>query len=428
MPNDTVNQDQQRALSRVKWISTLLLAVVAILFVIARRYEHQHAAWPVVVAFAEAAVVGALADWFAVVALFRHPMGIPLPHTAIIPRSKQRIAGKLAAFITGNFLGTEAILQRIRSFDPAATLAGWLSKPESAEALGNYGIRAVSYGLRAIEDQRIHRFIVDTVVAKLEQLDFALLGGQLLDTLTQGGRHQQLLNEAIHQLRVLLDDESAQEKVAKLLAKEFEGWRKYLMNVVAVDEMIGSFSAKKLIRAVSRLLDEIDEDPKHPLRDKFDTFVADFIGKLKTDPAFRLKGEEIRDQILEQPELAEYLGGLWAQLRTWLEHDLNSPRSSIRARIVAAMLGLGEKLRDDKDTQAWINEQILAAAVPLCEENREKIGQFISDQIRSWDERYMTQQLELNIGKDLQYIRINGTLIGGLVGLVLYGCTAMIRG
>jgi uncharacterized membrane-anchored protein YjiN (DUF445 family) len=294
--------------------------------------------------------------------------------------------------------------------------------------LGNYGIRAISYGLRAIEDQRIHRFILANVVSKLEQIDFAALGGQFLDILTQGGRHQQLLNEAMHQLRVMLDDESAQDKVAKFIAKEFEGWRKYLLNVVAVDEKIGSFSAKKLIHAVSRLLDEVDEDLGHPLRARFDTFVAEFIVKLKIDPAFRSKGEEIRDQILRQPELAAYLRDLWLQLRIWLELDLNSPQSSIAGRIVAATLGLGEKLRDDKETQSWINEQILAAAVPLCEENRERTGKFISDQVRSWDERYMTQQLELNIGKDLQFIRINGTLIGGLVGLVLYGCTALIRG
>jgi len=423
---DSLYQDQLRALSRAKWKSTLLLVFVAILYVVAGLNEHEHAAWPIVVAISEAAVVGGLADWFAVVALFRHPMGIPLPHTAIIPRSKHQIAGKLAAFITGNFLGTEAILRRIRTFDPAAKLAGWLSKPESGTVLGNYGVRAISYGLRAIEDQRIHRFIFDTVVAKLEQIDFALLGGQLLDALTQGSRHQQLLNEVIHQLRVFLDDESTQEKVAKLIAKEFEGWRKYLMNFVPVDEMIGSFSAKKLIHAVSRLLDEIDEHPKHPLRGKFDAFVAEFIVKLKTDPAFRSKGEEIRDQILKQPELADYLRGLWVQLRTWLEHDLNSIESSIRARIVVATLGLGEKLRDDQDTRSWINEQILAAAVPLCEENRERFGKFISDQVHGWDEHYMTQQLELNIGKDLQYIRINGTLIGGLVGLVLYQVSAII--
>jgi uncharacterized membrane-anchored protein YjiN (DUF445 family) len=428
VPNEITNQDQQHALSRIKWISTLLLVAVAILYVIARWREHEHAAWPIVVAFSEAAVVGALADWFAVVALFRHPMGIPLPHTAIIPRSKQRIADKLAAFIIMNFLGTEAILLRIRAFNPAAKLAAWLSKPESAEVLGNYGIRAISYGLRAIEDQRIHRFILANVVSKLEQIDFAALGGQFLDILTQEGRHQQLLNEAMHQLRVMLDDESAQDKVAKFIAKEFEGWRKYLLNVVAVDEKIGSFSAKKLIHAVSRLLDEVDEDLGHPLRARFDTFVAEFIVKLKIDPAFRSKGEEIRDQILRQPELAAYLRDLWLQLRIWLELDLNSPQSSIAGRIVAATLGLGEKLRDDKETQSWINEQILAAAVPLCEENRERTGKFISDQVRSWDERYMTQQLELNIGKDLQFIRINGTLIGGLVGLVLYGCTALIRG
>ena len=427
MISDSRQQDPQQALTRIKWISTLLLVAVALLYAVARRYEDQSAAWPVVVAFSEAAVVGALADWFAVVALFRHPLGIPLPHTAIIPRSKQRIADKLAAFIIMNFLGTEAILARIRSMDPADKLANWLANPASAQTLGGYGVRAIRYGMQAIEDQRIHRFILATVIDKLEQIDFAALGGQLLDTLTQGGRHQQLLNEVIHQLRNLLDDESTQDKVASMIAKEFEGWRKMLMNVVAVDQMIGSFSAKKLILAVSRLLDEIDEDPVHPMRLRFDTFVGEFIVRLKSDPSFRLKGEEIRDQILRTPELATYLRDLWLQLRTWLNQDLESPESSIRARIVSATLGLGEKLREDAETRCWINEQILVAAVPLCEDNRERIGKFISDQVRGWDERYMSRQLELNIGRDLQYIRINGTLIGGIVGLVLYGCTTLLR-
>jgi uncharacterized membrane-anchored protein YjiN (DUF445 family) len=426
--NELSHQDPQQALTRIKWISTLLLVAVAMLYVVASRFEHHHPAWPWIVAFSEAAVVGALADWFAVVALFRHPMGIPLPHTAIIPNSKQRIADKLAAFIITSFLGTEAILARIRAFDPAAKLASWLSNPDSAQTLGGYGVRAISYGLGAIEDQRIHRFIQTTVISKLEQIDFAALGGQLLDTLTQGGRHQQLLNEVIHQLRILLDDESTQEKIAQLIAREFEGWRKMVLNVVAVDQMIGSFSAKKLIQAVSRLLDEVDEDPVHPLRVRFDVFVAEFIVKLKTDPEFRSKGEEIRDQILSQPELAAYLRDLWVQLRNWLDLDLKSPQSSIRAKIVAATLGLGEKLREDRETQTWINEQILAAAVPLCEENRDRIGKFISDQVRGWDEKYMSRQLELNIGRDLQFIRINGTLIGGMVGLVLYGCTSLIKG
>lgn len=428
MPENVNPRDQQQALSRIKRISTLLLVAVVILYVVARHFEHQHAAWPVVGAFAEAAVVGALADWFAVVALFRHPMGIPLPHTAIIPRSKQRIADKLAAFIIMNFFRTETILLRIRSFDPAAQLAAWLSKPESANVLGNYGVRAFSYGLGAIEDQRIHRFILATVISRLEQMDFAALGGELLDTLTRGGRHQQLLDEVIHQLRAMLDDESTKDKVAKIIAREFEGWRKYLMNVVAVDALIGSFSANKFIQAMSHLLDEVDEDPAHPVRIRFDTFVAEFIVRLKSDPAFRLKGEEIRDQVLKQPELAAYLHDLWTQLRDWLDLDLKSPHSSIRARIVALTLGLGEKLREDKETQSWINEQILAAAIPLCEENREQIGKFISDQVRGWDEGYMSQQIELNIGRDLQFIRINGTLIGGLAGLVLYGFSTLIRG
>jgi uncharacterized membrane-anchored protein YjiN (DUF445 family) len=373
-------------------------------------------------------MVGALADWFAVVALFRHPMGIPLPHTAIIPRNKGRIAENLAAFIMGNFLRTDAILQRIRAFDPAARLAEWLSSRESAEMLGRYGVRALSYGLRALEDQRAHRFIHDAVVARLEQVDFSRLGGELLDVLTQDRRHQQLLDETVHQLRLLLDDEAAQQKIADLITAEFTGWRKLLLDTVAIDELIGNWSAKKVVSAIARLLDEVDRDPGHSLRTGFDRFVAEFIDKLKTDPAFRLKGEQIREQILRRPELAGYLLELWTQFRTWLDRDLHSPHSSIRARIISATKDLGGKLRADREMQCWINDQILALAGPLCEEHREGIGKFISDQVKAWDEGYMVKQFELNIGRDLQYIRINGTLIGGLAGLLIYWGTALIRG
>jgi uncharacterized membrane-anchored protein YjiN (DUF445 family) len=421
------SQDQERALSRIQWISTALLLVVIALYIVARRFEHRYPDLAILAAFSEAAMVGALADWFAVVALFRYPMGIPFPHTAIIPKNKGRIADNLGAFITGNFLRTDVILQRIRAFDPAARMAQWLSRPESGAVLGAYGVRALGFGLKAIEDQRVHHFIHDAVVARLEQIDFSIAGGELLDVMTQGGRHQQLLDETLHQLKVLLGEAVTQEKVAELIAKEFKGWRKYLFGAVPIDEMIGSYSAKKLVAAVARLLDEVDANPDHPLRQRFDRFVAEFIVKLKTDPAFRLKGEQIRDQILRRPELAEYLRGLWTQFRTWLDADLQSPDSSIRQRIVAATGRAGEALRADPEMQSWINDQILAAARPLCAEHRESIGRFISEQVKAWDERYMVKQLELNIGKDLQYIRINGTLIGGAIGLLIYGGTALIR-
>lgn len=418
--------DKGVALERMKRIATSLLLLVTTGYVLARVFERRYPEVAVISAFTEAAMIGALADWFAVVALFRYPMGIPIPHTAIIPQSKRRIADNLGTFITSNFLGSATILERIRVFDPAARLAEWLSRRESAEKLGGYVVRALRYGLEVIEDQRVQRFIHESVVARLGKVDFASLGGELLNVLTEHGRHQELLNEAIRQARMLLKDEASQRRIAELIARELEGLRKYFLYAVNVDEIIGTFSAKKLISAITRLLEEVNQDPRHPLRQKFDEFVANFITRLKNDPDFRTKGEQIREQILARPELAEYLRGLWDQLRRWLRNDLASADSTIRTQIAAATGGLGEKLRGDRDMQSWLNEQILAAAKPLVEENREAIGTFIADQVKAWDESHMIRQFELNIGRDLQYIRINGTLVGGLIGLLIYGGTRLI--
>ena len=420
--------DKILALERMKWVATGLLLLVTTGYVLARLFVRNYPELAVVAAFTEAAMIGALADWFAVVALFRHPMGIPIPHTAIIPNSKRRIADNLAAFITSNFLGTAAVLERIRSYDPAARLAQWLSRRESAEKFGGYVVRALRYGLEVIEDQRVQRFIHETVVARLEKVDFAALGGELLDVLTQHGRHQELLKEAIRQVRMLLEDEASRQKFAELVAKEFKGLRKYLLYTVNVDEIIGTFSARKLISAITRLLEEVDQDERHPLRQKFNEFVANFITRLKHDPDFRIRGEQIRAQLLGRPELAEYLRGLWVQLRTWLRSDLERADSAIGIHVAAAAARLGEKLSADPDMQAWLNEQILAAAKPIVENNREAIGRFIADQVKAWDERHMIQQIELSIGRDLQYIRINGTLVGGLIGLLIYGGTRLIPG
>jgi uncharacterized membrane-anchored protein YjiN (DUF445 family) len=420
--------DKILALERMKWIAGGLLLLVTTGYVLARVFERRYPELAVVAAFAEAAMIGALADWFAVVALFRYPLGIPIPHTAILPKSKSRIADNVATFITGNFLGTSTVLERIRAYDPAAKLGQWLGRRESAETLGGYVVKALRYGLAVIEDQRVQRFIHATVVARLEKVDFAALCGGLLDVMTQHGRHRELLNEAIRQVRMLLEEEASQQRFSELIAKEFAGLRKYFLYTVNVDEIIGTFSAKKLVSAITRLLAEVDQDEMHPLRQKFDGFVDNFITRLKHDPDFRIKGEQIREQILDHPELADYLRGLWVQLRTWLRSDLESADSTIRLQVAAATSRLGEKLGRDPDIQAWINEQILAAARPIVEENRVAIGRFIADQVKAWDERHMVRQFELSIGRDLQYIRINGTLVGGLIGLLIYGGTRLITG
>jgi len=423
-------QQQALALKRAKRFATLLLVLMVLLYLAARWFEPRQPglmwlAW--LAAFAEAAIVGALADWFAVVALFRHPLGIRLPHTAIIPRNKGRIADNLGSFIANNFLRTEVVLQRIREFNPGRRLAQWLSQRESAEAVAGYGVRAISYALQSVEDERVHRFLHGVLIARLRQIDAAPLAGRVLDLLVQDGRHQQLLDRLLRQLRVLLAEEDVQDKIAALIAREFEGWRRFLLGM-QIDVSIGEYSGRKLASAITRLLDEVEADERHPLRLRFDTLLADFIVKLKTDPVFRARGEQLRDELFARPELADWLGEAWMKLRAWVEADLREPRSVIGARLAAAIADLGGRLCADESMQAWVNEQALAAARPLCDEHREGIGRFIAAQVKAWDEAYMVRQLELNIGADLQFIRINGTLIGGMAGLLIYAVSQLIRG
>ncbi len=415
-------QLQLQQLRHMKRLATGLLLLMVLLFVLARRFESQHPLFAWVGAFAEAAMIGALADWFAVVALFRHPLGLPLPHTAIIPRNKGRIAENLGGFISGNFLRTELILQRIREFDPAARLSHWLGGRAVAAMLGGYGARALAYALQTVEDARVQRFLHAAMLARLREAALAPLAGRVLDLVVQDGRHQQLLDRLLVHAREMLAEEGVQEKIAELIAREFEGWRRYLMGM-QVDAAIGGYSGKKLVAAVSRLIDEVLADPEHALRRRYDEIVATFIGRLKSDEAFRMRG----DQLLARPELAAWLQDLWLQVRAWLERDLADPDSVVRTRLVSAIQNLGVRLQADAAMREWVNEQILAAARVLNEEHRESIGRFIASQVKAWDEDYMVHQFEINIGRDLQYIRINGTLIGGLAGVVIHALAGLIR-
>ncbi|MCM5682253.1 DUF445 domain-containing protein [Schlegelella sp. S2-27] len=405
-------------LVRMKRIALGLLALAALTYVTATLLEPRHAAWGYVAAFAEAAMIGAIADWFAVVALFRHPLGLPIPHTAIIPANKSRIGVNLGQFIVTNFLETERVLAKLRSFDPAGRLAAWLSQPQHAEQVGVHLASAARYGLGALDDERVRHFIRSTVVARLEQIDVSRLGGQLLDVLTVNGRHQALLDEVLTQVAALVQDEGVQQKIADVIAKEV----KYL-RYLGLDNLAGQLATNKIVAGVGRIIGEMGDDPAHPLRQRFDEFVAGFVERLKDDPDYRLKGETIKREVLSHPALAGYLQDVWGELLAWLHADLDREDSSIRRRVAQAALSLGEKLRDDAAMQQWINTQILEAAPQWIERYRGDIRDYIVARVDEWNTQEMTDELERNIGRDLQFIRINGTLVGGLIGLVIHAVT-----
>lgn len=406
----------------MKWIALALLAGAAVVYALASVMQARHPAWGYVAAFSEAAMVGALADWFAVVALFRHPLGLPIPHTAIIPSNKDRIGENLATFICANFLGTEQVLQKLKAFKAGDRLAAWLADPVHAAQVASHLGAVLAHALRALDDEPVRHFFRSTVLARLDRVDSTRLVGELLDVLTADGRHQRVLDASLRQLGDILNDDTLKAEVAEVVAAEV----KYL-RFVGLDNAAGRYATEKMVAGVVRLIGEMGEDPQHPLRQRFDAFMATFIADLKHDPAMQARGERLKQELLGHPQLAEYLHGLWSQVIAWTHDDLAQEDSAVRGRMAEAARGLGEQLLRDAGMREWIDARLLATAPRWIERYREDIRRYIVARVADWNADEMTGELERNIGRDLQFIRINGTLVGGLAGLLIHTLTELAR-
>ncbi|WP_175832611.1 DUF445 domain-containing protein [Burkholderia cenocepacia] len=345
-------------------------------------------------AVAEAAMVGALADWFAVVALFRR---VPIPfvsrHTEIIPKNKDKIADNLAVFVREKFLGPDA--------------------------LGGYVTKLMSFALDMTDDARIQSFVHDAFRAVIDRVDLSQSAGAILDTLTKDGRHQVLLDDAIEQVVDVLDKEENREVIAGFIVEWLKTQYPKVEKIMPT-QWFGENGARMLASAVSRVLEGVAADPEHELRQRFDRTVVRLTGRLKHDPAFIAKGEEIKRYIRDGDAFNEYARDLWDQLRAWLKADLARPDSALHRQ--AATLGgwLGARLAESPALRASLNEHVERAVHEMAPDFADFLMRHIRDTVRNWDAREMSRQIELNIGKDLQYIRINGTLVGGLIGLGLY--------
>jgi uncharacterized membrane-anchored protein YjiN (DUF445 family) len=397
----------------MQWVATGLLLAAAVVYALATWLEPRYPWLFYVGATAEAAMIGAVADWFAVTALFRHPLNLRfIPHTAVIPRNKARIAAGLSAFIQQNFLSADAVMARIAAFHPARTLCGWLVQTRNADMLGGYFARLLAYLLGAVDDRRVRAFLLRTVARGVRHADVASLLAQLLDVLTENRRHHALLDEVL----AGLDDLLAREDTRRFIAREVAGSApllKYLSDLfhLKLDER----AALRIVDVALRKISEVRQDRDHELRRRFDAFVARFVDRLKADDATRARVHRLRDELLDSPALADYLGGLWDELRAWLQ----SEQPTVQARSAALIRQFGELLQSDAAIQQWLDEQILTAIPPVVQEHRAQIGAFVEDQINAWQEARLVEELERHVGADLQYIRINGTVVGGLVGLAI---------
>jgi len=399
-------------------LATGLLALMALVFVAALQFEKTYAPAGFVRAFAEAAMVGALADWFAVTALFRHPLGIPIPHTAIIPRNKDRIGENMGRFVEQNFLAPALVAERIAHVDFAGRLARWLAEPAQGAWLAGGIASVLPRILNALDDSDLRRFAGEHLVAGVRRIDFATIAAGMLELMTRDNRHHALVAQLIEQAKELLEEFKPQirERVRK------EVW--WGLRTVSVDEMLYN----RIVEAIERFLEELRDTPTHEMRARIDARLQRLIDDLRHSPELREQGESLVRQLLENQELQAYLGIVWHEVRDRILADASLPASAIRTQLQASIGNVGLALAGDKPMQEKLNVWVRREIVEQVAAHGHHVSALIADTVRRWDPETITQKAEGEIGKDLQYIRINGTLIGGLVGLLIYAGTTLIRG
>ena len=371
-------------------------------------------------AIAEAAMVGALADWFAVTALFRR---IPIPfisrHTAIIPRNKDRIGDNLGQFVQEKFLDTGSLIGLIRRHKPALMIGAWFSQPDNARRVGQHLLQIMSGFLELSDDSRIQQLLKRAVHKAIDKVDLTRTSAVVLESMTRHNRHQRLLDAAITRLITLLQRDSTRAFIARQVVHwlETEHPRKAM---ILPTEWLGEHGAEMIARAVNTLLDDINHDSAHQIRQAFDRAARQLIEDLKQDPQMAEKAETIKSYLKNDEAFNRYLSELWGDVRQWLKEDMQSDSSRLKQRIAEAGQWFGETLVADEALRASLNAHLEQAAQKVAPEFAEFLTRHISDTVKSWDTADMSRQIELNIGKDLQFIRINGTLVGGAIGLILY--------
>lgn len=412
--------DKHLELARSKRQALGLLLFVTLVFVVA-SWLPRSLGVDIARAVAEAAMVGAMADWFAVVALFRRiPVPFIAPHTAIIPRNKDRIGENLAAFVSDKFLDPPSLVALLQRHDLLAQLARWLTAPGRAGLLGAQVAKLMSAALDMVQDRQVERFIRHAARTLIGQLDLSRSMATVLAALTQNGRHQALLDTALERLTSWLREPASRGIIAQAIVQWVRREHPLKEKVLPTD-WLGDQGADLIAHALESLLADVADNPRHQLRDKFDDSVRQLIDKLRTDPEFARKGEEIRRYLQHDAALGRYVQQLWQGLRAALRRDLADDTSKVARNATALGRWLGQSLAQDAALRASLSRRLEDWARALAPEVSQFVARHIRDTVQRWDAQQMSQLVELHIGKDLQYIRINGTLVGGLIGLLLFG-------
>ncbi|MDV5825204.1 DUF445 domain-containing protein [Sphingobium naphthae] len=402
---------------RMRIVATGMLVAMALLFVIARATVHIHPAIGFVQAFAEAAMVGGLADWFAVTALFRHPLGLPIPHTAIIPRNKDRIGDTLAIFLRDNFLTPAVVARRMRHMDVAAAAGRFLASPSGGDGRLREGAsRLIADILEALDQERLGGMVKGAIGQRLRAINIAPLAGQAIEAAMRDGRHGPVMDGIVHWADRTLE---ANEHLIRQMVHERAG---KVLRWTGLDENL----ADAILSGLRKLLAEMAQDPGHPLRLKAEEGMAKLAFDLQFDLEMQAKVAGIRDEILDNPAMQRWIDGLWEQARAGLLRAVRDPGRAMAGRLGEALRALGGTLQQEARLRLVINRFVRRAAVGATASYGDAIVRLVSDTVRGWDAGTVTSRLEHAVGRDLQYIRVNGTLVGGLVGLAIHAIDTLL--
>jgi len=403
--------DVQRArnLRRMKGRATGMLLVAAVVFVVAHLLRDDEVWLSYVIAAAEGSMVGGLADWFAVTAIFRHPMSIPIPHTALIPNRKDQLGRAIGDFVEQNFLTGSVVLDKLRGVGMSARAAEWVTDPDNAAVVARHSSAALAGVARVMRDDTVQAAVEHSIGTWLRRVPLAPVAGRALEVATQDGRHTELVDAGLRGAQRFLEDH--REDLRSRFGRESPWW---------VPEAIDERIFNKLYDGLCGFVREVGATPHHEFRRYLDQRVEALAERLQTDPELMARGEDLKEQFLEHPAVRAWTGSLWGDFKELLQRQAQDPSSQLRTRIAEEIAAIGHTVREDEELQAKIDGWLEGLVMYLLEEHRHQAGDLIATTVERWDPEDAARKVELAVGRDLQFIRINGTVVGGLAGLVIF--------
>ncbi|GGS51644.1 membrane protein [Streptomyces violaceus] len=405
------DEEKQRGVRRMKLTATGLLLFVAVVYILAKWAQNSGAGpWAAYVAAAsEAGMVGALADWFAVTALFRHPLGIPIPHTAIIPTKKDQLGVSLGEFVGENFLSEDVVRQRLRAVGIGSRLGAWLAVPEHADRVTAELSTALRGALTVLRDSDVQAVVGEAITRRANAQEIGPGIGKMLEKVVADGGHKRVVDLVVnraHDWLVLHRDE-----VMDAVEGGAPGWTPKF-----VDRKVG----ERVYRELLRFATEMRDMPAHPARGALDRFLTDFASDLQSDTETRARVERLKGEVLGRGEVQDLIASAWTAVRSMIVAAAEDERSELRLRVRSSLLSLGSRMAAERKVQDKVDQWVEDAAVYVVTTYRKEITSLITDTVASWDAEHTTRKIEANIGRDLQFIRINGTVVGSLAGLLIY--------